>query len=718
MPDTGIIRAMSDHASIFRSRRVRVSPWRWRQSGAAVILTAGFMLLAVSCLALVLDTGRLYFEKRRLQGQADLAALETAKRQGCSGTVDSTGIAKEAAGRNGFQGDGVRVECGSVETRDGARHFVAGADASGQTLAVQVTLEHPVPASLVAGGIWGGQVNLQASAVALRTEPVVAFRVGSRLLNTNGTAPLMQVLKLVGVNLDGTTVASYEGLAGVKITPDGLLKALGLPLSADLNVGELNGLLVDSQVALGPLLDVIVELADQDHLLGVNLTLLTAIKVQLGVDDLKVRLGSDATRRGLFAEIATASGLADPALRVEVSALDLLNAAVVIGTGENALALALDTRGVSGLNILTDLDVGVRVIEPPSVGIGGVGAHAYTGQVRVYVDLDTGNMVDNPSLTGVLLGGLLQTRIKLPIILDVVNAYGEVTKIDCAVFPRKVDIKVTSSVLNACIGHAPGGPWSKTDICTNGLQDETLVKLLTMNLVRGQVALPALVYEETVTLEYDPNDPDNPASRATTGPNDLKLGTTLAKLVDEVLKLLALKQNGQPEQMTPAEATEIADAVLAKGPAGSDGNYSWSDLDAIRKMLRDNGLNWDRPAFLFTGDMATEWRDKTREFSVRGGCYVGVDKYGKACARQILIDQLQTEAKPGFLEWLLGGLVGGVVQPLLGVILQPLMQLLYPLLDGVGFLLSKLLSDVLGLELGRTDVWLDSVSCGEARLVI
>lgn len=714
-----MIRAMSDHASYCRSSRTRArSSRRQRQTGAAIILTAGFMLLAVLCLALVLDTGRLYFEKRHLQGQADLAALETAKRQGCSGgSVDTEGMAREAAERNGFGGE-VRVECGSIETVGGTRNFVAAADASGQTLAVRVTLINPVPASLVAGGIWGGRVNLQASAVALRTEPVAAFRVGSRLLNTNGTAPLMQVLNLVGVNLDGTTLASYEGLAGVKITPDGLLKALGLPLSADLSVGELNGLLADSEIALGPLLDVIVELADQDHLLGANLTLLTAIKARLGIDDLTVRLGSDSTRRGLFAEIATASGLADPALGVEVSALDLLNAAVGIGTGENGLALALDTHGVSGLNILTDLDVGVRVIEPPSVGIGGVGARAYTGQVRVHVNLDTGNIVDNPSLTGVLLGGLLQTRIKLPIILDVVNAYGEVTDIDCTVFPRKVEIKVISSVLNACIGHAPGGPWSKKDICTNGLQDETLVKLLTMNLVRGQVALPALVQEETVTLEYDPNDPDNPASRATTGINDLKLGTTVAKLVDEVLKLLSQKSNGEPQQMSPSEAAGIADAVLAKGPAGNGGNYSSNDLNAIRKLLRDNGLNWERPAFLFTGDMATEWRDKTRELSVSNGCYVGVDKYDKACARKVLIDKLQTEAKPGFLEWLLGGLVGGVVQPLLAAILQPLMQLLSPLLDGVGFLLSKLLSEVLGLELGRTDVWLDSVSCGEARLVI
>ena len=54
-----------------------------RQHGAVVIMTAGFMMLAVLFLALVVDTGRLYMEKRNLQRVADLAAIETASRYGC-----------------------------------------------------------------------------------------------------------------------------------------------------------------------------------------------------------------------------------------------------------------------------------------------------------------------------------------------------------------------------------------------------------------------------------------------------------------------------------------------------------------------------------------------------------------------------------------------------------------------------------------------------------
>ena len=58
------------------------------------------------------------------------------------------------------------------------------------------------------------------------------------------------------------------------------------------------------------------------------------------------------------------------------------------------------------------------------------------------------------------------------------------------------------------------------------------------------------------------------------------------------------------------------------------------------------------------------------------------------------------------------------MQPLLSVILKPLVALLEGLLNDVGKLLSSLLANVLGLELGRADVTLDSLSCGSAKLVI
>ncbi|MNY72955.1 hypothetical protein D3C86_2116190 [compost metagenome] len=55
--------------------------------------------------------------------------------------------------------------------------------------------------------------------------------------------------------------------------------------------------------------------------------------------------------------------------------------------------------------------------------------------------------------------------------------------------------------------------------------------------------------------------------------------------------------------------------------------------------------------------------------------------------------------------------------PLLAAVLGPLIELLKPVLNSVGGLISSLLSNVLGLELGRTDVALQSMSCQNAKLV-
>ena len=89
------------------------------------------------------------------------------------------------------------------------------------------------------------------------------------------------------------------------------------------------------------------------------------------------------------------------------------------------------------------------------------------------------------------------------------------------------------------------------------------------------------------------------------------------------------------------------------------------------------------------------------------------------CVSNSLAKYLQT--KPG-------GLSGnGSYNPVTGsgscssvlcLLLKPVVDnLLRPLLDGVGKLLSNLLSDVLGLQLGRTDVHMQSIQCGRSQLV-
>ena len=89
------------------------------------------------------------------------------------------------------------------------------------------------------------------------------------------------------------------------------------------------------------------------------------------------------------------------------------------------------------------------------------------------------------------------------------------------------------------------------------------------------------------------------------------------------------------------------------------------------------------------------------------------------CVRDALVKYLQT--KPG-------GLSGaGGYNPTTGtgscssglcLLLKPVVDgFLRPLLDGVGKLLRDVLSEVLGLQLGRTDVHMQSIQCGRSQLV-
>ncbi len=673
-----------------------------KEQGAALIMTAGFMLLAVLCLSLVVDTGRLYVEKRNLQRIADVAALEVASRRGCA-SGNAQAYAVTAATRNNFNIDDkqtIIASCGSISVAENSLRVFNPDGSTGSTDGVQITASKKVPASLIVGGIFGNTINLSASATAINSAPTVVFRIGSKLLTTNPSAPIMSLLKLVGVNLDNTVVASYGGLADVKITPSGLLKALGIPVSADISVGDLNELLAVNKLGVGPILDAIVTVAGQDGLLGANVELLSALEAQLGLSDLKVQLGTDPTindTAGLFALIETAGISGKSALDVGVDALSLVTAAVGVATKSNGVSISL-----GGNDILTGLNVGVRVVEPQSIGIGSIGTKANNAQVRIHVDLNT-----NEGLTGILQ--LLGTTIKLPIIIDTVQAVATVDEINCDASPRTAVIRVDSAVANACIGKvAPDTLWSTKDVCASSLQNETFVRLLGINLVGGKVELPVLPSDpEYITLEV--------GETKTTGINNLQIGSLVSDLISEVLDLLG-NSDFASEPLSNEQATQIADTYLALPelqPTGGHGNFDIGDLNRLQNRLENDGVNWDRPAFIFTGNMLSQWRN-----SVNTGCYERPFEYSPSCARTELISSLQTDAKAGFLESLLGGILGDVVKPLVGAVLMPVIELLKVILNGIGDLLANLLSGLVGLDLGRSDVSLDSISCGSPELVI
>lgn len=125
-----------------------------RQRGAVglvAVLTLGMVLVFM---LLVVDSSRLYLEKRQLQGIADMAALEAVQRKGdcLPATNTAPTYAGASAVRNGYvipPANALIVKCG-VLTTGATNQRVFSADAT-KTDAIQVTASRPIMTS-VAGG--------------------------------------------------------------------------------------------------------------------------------------------------------------------------------------------------------------------------------------------------------------------------------------------------------------------------------------------------------------------------------------------------------------------------------------------------------------------------------------------------------------------------------------------------------------------------------------
>ncbi len=694
-----------------------------RQRGSIIVplvmsLLIGIILLGATQLAYM------YVMKRELQNAADLAALAGAQRLTTSecALASSTALASAQANlRSGFDGS-VTPVCGFWQPAQGAasdpRHFQPRG-AGGPFNAVHVTVRGRAPALFS----WpGSDQQVSVEAIARFDEPTAVFSVGSQLVNTNPEAPLMGLLRLVTGNTT-LNLVSYRGLAGVNITPGGLLDALGIPVATDLGIGEFNSLLAGRRVSVGQVLDAIVTLADQQGLLGLNASLVNGLtSAGLTLDSLMVQLGSAANSgsRGLFALIEAPT--TQSALDVELDALSLLTAAVGVAVSDHAATVNL---GSSGLQSLTGLTVAARaaVVEPPSIGIGmprngGVpGAKAYNAQVRLHLNVSTTG-------TGTGLGGLLGligTQVHLPIFVDVVNAQGELTDIACTPPPGEASIEVTSSILNLCVGDPidSNSIFSRQDMCATNLRnDTTFVRLLGINLLHGKVHVPALTSTETVTLA--------PGETRSTARNPLPVGTTVSTAVGQLLPALlgSNRGGGQGSQRETLGATAAADIARAYFTA-TQGVATNKVVAEVRSRLVRDGLDWTRPGLLglVNSTMSQEWANNAS--ALLGGC-----GSNRTCMQDRLAQALRTPDQCGLVNCILNPVVdlvgsvlglgasgqqdGGLLQSLLVNLVNTVLK---PVLDGLGALLSSILENVLGLRVGSTDVHLHSLSCNNAKLV-
>lgn len=424
-----------------------------QQRGAIGIMAAATFGLALLFALLVVDSGRLYLEQRKLQRVADTAALEAVSRGGnCLPGLSAAAYAGQSAVRNAFIVDPtttLTTTCGTLVTA--ANNLRTFAVDSSQSAAIQVVATHRVQTS-VAGALFslfsGKAVSintqLTATAVAAKPKPTLAqLSIRSTLLSvdtarSNTLNPLFSGLLGGNVNL---TAAGWDGLVKTDVN---LLKFMDqLAIKLKVTAGDYTKLLTTE----GSVTDFLQVAATVAPVNGATADVQAALaKLQVGA------INAPPIKLGDILQLQT--GTTAAGLDAAVQLFQLVQAFVQLAN-KNAAAVAVLPVNVLGLLGLTTT---VKVIEPPQFSAVGDPAlakvagefgvnriYVKTAQVRVLSSVDL-SLVSNllklvtDLLNGVL--GLINTLLAPGCLLG-----GTCTQTDLQVLPNaKLDVGLEAGV--------------------------------------------------------------------------------------------------------------------------------------------------------------------------------------------------------------------------------------------------------------------------------
>lgn len=354
-----------------------------RQRGAIGLMAAVTFGLALLLMLLVVDSGRLYMEQRKLQRVADNAALEAVSRGGtCQAGLTASAYAGQNATRNGFTvatGSSLSTSCGSLTTgANGLRTFTAN---PAQAVAIRVIATHTVPIS-VASGVAAlftpGPINLttqlSATAVAAAPTPTVAQLSIRSTLGTVSTAQSSILNPLVGGMLGGSLSLSAVGWNGLLNTNINLLSYLNqLAINLGVAAGNYTQLL-NTTTSVTQLIQAAITVVQAN---GATADILTALgNLQVAA------INAAPLKLGDILQLQT--GLPSTALDANLQLFQLLQAVIQLSNSNSAVAATLPINVLG----LANITVQAKVIEPPQLSAIGNPALAKAdpmGANRIYV---------------------------------------------------------------------------------------------------------------------------------------------------------------------------------------------------------------------------------------------------------------------------------------------------------------------------------------------
>ncbi|MGE8097504.1 pilus assembly protein TadG-related protein [Pseudomonas fluorescens] len=365
------------------------------QRGAIGLLAAMTFGLALLFALLVVDSGRLYLEQRKLQRVVDNAALEAVSRGGtCLPGLTAAGYAGQSAVRNAFiisPTSTLTTTCGSLATAPtNLRTFVPNA---AQSMAIQVVATNVVSTSAAAGiqALFSGaslsaNTTLTATAVAAAPQPTLAqLSIRSSVVSvdtarSNLLNPLFSTLLGGSVNL---TAVGWDGLVHTDIN---LLKFMDqLAIDLGVSAGDYTALL-NTQGTVTQFIHAAATVAGQNSATADVMTALTSL--QGGASNAPpIKLGD---------VLQLQTGTSTAGLDATVQLFQLVQGFVQLANKNSAVTAVLPVNVLGLLGVTTR----VKVIEPPqfsAVGdpelaradpLGVNRIYVKTAQVRVLATVD------------------------------------------------------------------------------------------------------------------------------------------------------------------------------------------------------------------------------------------------------------------------------------------------------------------------------------------
>lgn len=401
-----------------------------RQRGAIGLMAAATLSVALVAMLLVVDTGRLYMEQRKLQRVVDNAALEAVSRGGnCLPGLTAATYAGQSAVRNGFTVDAnntLATTCGSLVTAaTGLRSFTVDAT---QAAAVRVVGSHTLTTSFAGGvqALFSGtavslNTTLNATAVAAKPQPTIAQLNIRSTLATINTAQSNILNPLFSGLLGGNVNLTALGWNGLLNTDINLLSYLN-QLAINLNVAAGNYTqLLNTQATVTQLIQAAATVVQLNGATAEVITALGQLQVA-AINAAPVKLGD-------ILQLQT--GTTAAGLDANLQLLQLVQGVIQLANSKSAVAATLP---ISVLG-LANVTVKVKVIEPPqfsAIGdpalakadpLGANRIYVRTAQIRTLISTNLPVLSGVTGLTSAVLGlvGALTPTLNALLSLDLVG---------------------------------------------------------------------------------------------------------------------------------------------------------------------------------------------------------------------------------------------------------------------------------------------------------